>query len=55
MGSLAIWIIGIALALIVGLWLAFAAAGLIIHILGYILLIAAVVGIVKLATRGSAP
>ena len=50
MGSLAIWIIGIALALIVGLWLVFSAAGLIVHILGYILLIAGVVGIVKLAT-----
>ena len=55
MGSLVIWIIGIALAVIVGLWLAFSAAGLLIHVLGYILLIAAVIGIVKLAPRGNAP
>lgn len=54
MGSLAIWIIAIAAAIIVGLWLAFAAAGFVIHLLGYILLIAGVVGIVKLATGSRA-
>lgn len=49
------WIIGIVLAVVLGLWLAFSAAGVVLHVLGWILLIAAVIGIFKLATRGSAP
>lgn len=53
MGSLAIWILAIIAAVVVGLWLALSAAGLIIQILGYVLLIGAVIGIFKLATRGT--
>lgn len=46
-------IIGVVLAVILGIWLITSAFGLLVHVLGFILLVAAVIWLIRaLTTRG---